>query len=341
MSDYIKINDADIDLLNNMNRLSDSIKDVSSKIETVRKSLLSKKKDAILDIKSKTASGQTSIDVFYQTARKIKEGISTTDEENKLNTYKTILGNYNSQAVKFSSAMVDRINKMDDTSIKNNLLNSVNGYSDSFIDISGNLNIINKNDGISDISSDMAEDNNMSVYDANGLKHFMNSLLKLLDNSNINYKFLAGRRKALDISGNIAYGNAFIEKTGTNTFKTLDSDNRIYWFEGRDSRHYYGEAVDIKPSDGKTFSDLLDTICLNDTITDFMHLYGLCIQYETLTSGAAEGSHFDISTEPGDAQLKWWSIVNKIRLNSSKYTYPQNAASSFYETPVNNNVVTV
>ena len=340
------ISNEDASLLNSLNSLSDKVRDVSSNLNVIKNSINSKKNSIILTLKSKLKDVSGNYASSAAIVNKLKSSITFSGENTDISSCISKLKTYNSAASILSAQAVSKVEALKDSSEKEVIMNSMQNYSSSFSDISTDLSSYYAETSVSSLSDastvlNSSSNESLSSYDDNGLKHFMNLFIKILDAANVKYKLLSGRHYALDVSGNIVYGNAFVEKSGTDTFKTLDSDNKIYWFEDRSSRHYYGESIDIEPVGSGGFSDLLNSICLTDKISDAMHEYGLCVQYETLAAGAAAGAHFDISTEPGSPQMKWWSIVNKARTDSSLYTYSENTASSYYEAPTDNDVIVV
>jgi len=174
-------------------------------------------------------------------------------------------------------------------------------------------------------------------YDGNGLKHFMNEFLNVMNSEGIGYTLLGARRWAVDKKDKKVYGNAFVMRQTSEIYKTLDSDGELYWLSDYNSRHYYGEAVDISPSG--TFDKLLEDICLSDKVLDCMHKYGICLQLEVSHSGHSKGTHFHCSTDQTGAQTKWWGIVNKRRANTKMKTYTVIIKGDYYEEETKNEIV--
>lgn len=172
------------------------------------------------------------------------------------------------------------------------------------------------------------------AYDSNGMKHFMNIWLGTMSEEGIPYTTLGMRRWALTVEDEKVYGNAFLERQSSETYKTLDSDGIRYWLSDYNSRHYYGEAADITGP----LSTILETIALNDNVLDVMHHYGICIQLETSQSGHSKGTHFHGSTDKDNPQTKWWGIVNQIRDKNGLKLYTVVPNSEYYEIETKNEV---
>lgn len=214
---------------------------------------------------------------------------------------------------------------------------SLTSISDEIKSVSGTSSDTTTTD--SSVSTDSSLSfSELMAYDTTGLKHFMTLFCNSLDSEKINYTLQGCRRWALDASDNRVYGDAFLQKSGTDTYRTLDSDSQKYWLSDYNSRHYYGEAVDIIPSSGD-MSSLLNSICDSSVILGVMHDYHICIQVEESASGASAGTHFHCGTENGDPQTTWWSTVNQKRANKNLSTYSVILTSDYYEDNATNTVV--
>jgi archaellum component FlaC len=176
----------------------------------------------------------------------------------------------------------------------------------------------------------------MMAYDGDGMKHFMNVFISTLNSESIPYKALGKRRWAVDKEDKKVYGNAFCQRETSELYKTLDSDGKLYWLGDFNSRHYYGEAVDIEPT--STFDDLLEKICLSEKVLDCMHKYGISLQLEVSKSGHSKGTHFHCSTDRNNPQSKWWGIVNKRRLASDLTPYAVILKRDYYEEETKNEI---
>jgi len=176
----------------------------------------------------------------------------------------------------------------------------------------------------------------MMAYDGDGMKHFMNVFIDTLNSEGIPYEPKGKRRWAVDKDDNKVFGNAFCQRETSELYKTLDSDGQLYWLGDYDSRHYYGEAIDIEPT--SSFDDLLEKICLSDKVLDCMHKYGICIQVEVSKSGYSKGTHFHCSTDRNNPQAKWWGIVNKRRSASNLNTYTVILQRDYYEKETKNDI---
>lgn len=172
------------------------------------------------------------------------------------------------------------------------------------------------------------------AYDGNGLKHIMNIWLGIMASEGIPFIPLGTRRWAVDTEDNKVYGNAFLQRQSSKTFKTLDSDGKLYWLSDYNSRHYYGEAVDITGG----LQEILDAVAKSDNVLDCMHKFGICMQIETSESGHSKGTHFHCSTDPDNPQTKFWGVVNRIRETNKMPKYTVVVNSDFYELETKNPV---
>ncbi len=177
------------------------------------------------------------------------------------------------------------------------------------------------------------------AYDGNGLKHFMNEFIGIMNSEGIPYIMKGTRRWALDKYDNKVYGNAFTMRETSEIYKTLDSDGLMYWLSDYNSRHYYGEAIDIEPAG--SFDALLDKMCLSEKLLDFMHKYGICVQLEVSKSGHSKGTHFHISTDHNNSQPKWWGIVNKRRKADNLSLYVVILGRDYFEEETKNDIVVI
>ena len=179
------------------------------------------------------------------------------------------------------------------------------------------------------------EEDNMTkeeamAYDGDGNKHFLNVFLGVMSAEGVPYTLLAARRWAVDRDDNKYDGNGWLEKGVTGLYKIIDWDGVTYWMTNFRSRHFYGEAADVKPA--TSYSDMLTKMAVSDRVCDFMYKYGLCLQFEKNETGAAKGEHFHIGTDYGDPQTQWWGVVNKIRQEHElTYNYIPVHQSDYYE----------
>lgn len=172
------------------------------------------------------------------------------------------------------------------------------------------------------------------AYDGNGLKHIMNIWLNIMGSEGVPFTTLGTRRWAVDTEDSKVYGNAFLQRQSSKTFKTLDSDGKFYWLSDYNSRHYYGEAVDITGD----LQSILDAVAKSDNVLDCMHKFGICMQIETSESGHSKGTHFHCSTDPDNPQTKFWGVVNRIRETNKMPKYTVVVNSDFYELETKNPV---
>ena len=249
-----------------------------------------------------------SIDGIQDTISTLKNEIS-----DKISSVKNSLESSKASIVNIISSIQDNSKGL--TSVESSVIDSATG-------------------AVSDMSFEEA-----MAYDSNGLKHFMNEFISTMNSENIPYTLKGTRRWALDKDDNKVYGNAFVMRETSDIYKTLDSDGNMYWLSDYDSRHYYGEAIDIEPT--SSFDDLLEKICLSKKTLDCMYRYGICIQLEVSKSGHSKGTHFHCSTDQEGSQSKWWGIVNKRRMSDNLNTYVTILKRDYYEKETSNEVVVV
>lgn len=348
-NDYKYISDYDASVINEISILSDKIKDISAGLSQFMNSLNSSKASDMYDVSTrlKLAGNNTKL------ITAIFNSSSVDASNNDRNAY---IDSCFSELTAYSTQMSDLLNEYYKNIKSRNIVSDISVYMDEFGNILQDIssirtdistNVENSNTGYMsrDISgkmvSDSSSDKEYMEYDQHtGLKNYITYFLTLMDKSGIKYNMVAGRRYALDISGNKTEGDAFVKKRGYKAYKTLDSDGNIYWFSNNASRHYYGEAIDIIP-EGITYSELLESLCVNDNIMDMMHHFGLSVQMENIEAGAGKGEHLCISTIGGDTASTWWKIVNQIRLNHKLTTYTAILQSSYMSEEIKNSIIEV
>lgn len=82
--------------------------------------------------------------------------------------------------------------------------------------------------------------------------------------SNNKVKLVSARRWAVDEYGNKVDGNAFVKKNGY--YKCMNAIGETMYFKKNNSRHLYGEAIDII-NNGIDFTDLMTSIIMKDKST--------------------------------------------------------------------------
>jgi len=313
-----------VDKLSNISDISNTITNATDKLKTIA-GPASELRNKIGNIITNGAEGlnKTSLD----------------DIKGKLNTYidsgTNIASNLTDSIDKLGSSL-DFSNAKSALSLAKNLFNEAKDLTNDINNVIVEESSIKKNEIKNFDESNPQAD---MEYDPNGLKHFMNIWLGVMSTEGMPFAILATRRWAVTKEDKTVYGNAFTEQQSTETYKTLDSDNNLYWYSDFNSRHYYGEAVDIKPT--SSMSDLLEKMCLNDNVCNIMHKYGICMQVETSQVGPAKGTHFHVSTERNSPQTNWWSIVNRMRIENKLETYVVIAESEYYEEETKNSVIIV
>ena len=81
----------------------------------------------------------------------------------------------------------------------------------------------------------------------------------IAEESDNKIKLVSARRWAVDQYGNKIDGNAFIIKNGY--YKCINAIGDVMYFKSNNSRHLYGEAIDII-NNGIDFTELMTTIIM-------------------------------------------------------------------------------
>mgnify|MGYP001268514372 CR=1 FL=1 len=347
-NDYRYISDYDASVINGISMLCKKIRDVSKGLSQFMDLLNANKASAIKDVSVR-------LGLAGNNTKLITAVFNSSSADASNNAENTYLNSCFSELTACSRHMADLLNgyytnlkSRNDVSDISAYTDELEGVLDDISSVSANINtaasVISSSSTITDtsaatqLSADASSNNYMEYDPQTGLKKYMTDLLSLLDDSEIKYNMVAGRRYAIDVSGNRTEGDAFVRKSGIDGYKTLDSDGNIYWFSNNSSRHYYGEAVDIVP-EGTTYSELLESLCDNDNIMDVMHQFGLSVHLENLEAGAGKGEHLCISTLGGDTASTWWKTANQIRTEHGLTTYTAILQSCYMSEEIKNTVV--
>ena len=347
----IDINSLEGDVAERANEISEQIK----KLETSNSKLKSKLEGLESDIIPKaTESIKNGVALGEDDVASAKTTISeiTTGNEALLSSLNNTTSAFTNA---FSNPSISNIKDVASaiTDVKANVTNKIESVSSSLEGAKATAtNILSKVDKINEGATsqeDSVKDgeepkseksfDELMSYDGNGLKNFMNEFINVMNAEGIPYNLLGCRRWAVDKNDKKVYGNAFVMRETSEIYKTLDSDGELYWLSDYNSRHYYGEAVDIEPT--STFDDLLEKICLSKRVLDCMHKYGICIQLEVSKAGVSKGTHFHCSTDQSSPQSKWWGIVNKRRGADNLDTYAVILKRDYFEEEVKNNIEVV
>lgn len=217
-SDYKYISDYDASVINEISILSGRIKAINTGLKQFMDSLSTDKTSAVYDIsaKLKLAGNNTKL------ITAIFSSSSADSSDNDKNTY---LNSCFSSLTSCSRQMTDLLNDYYTNIKSRNEISDISVYTDEFESILKNVSSISGdisitagkfNNGL--ISEDTSVPDTPSrkeymEYDLQtGLKHYMIYFLSLLDKSGIKYNMIAGRRYALDASGNRVEGDAFVRK---------------------------------------------------------------------------------------------------------------------------------
>lgn len=350
-SSGLDINSLEGDVASQVNELSDKIKKLEESNNALKNKLSGLESDVIPKAMESVNNGIALGEDIVSSAKAVISEITSGNE--------SLLSSMDSVSSSFSKVFSDpSISNIKDvasviTDVKANVTSKIESVSSSLEGAKATANnIISKvkdvNEGETTQEESIKEEekkgkeedfDTMMAYDGNGLKHFMNDFVNVMNSEGIPYKLLGCRRWAVDKNDKKVYGNAFVMRETSEIYKTLDSDGELYWLSDYNSRHYYGEAVDIEPT--SSFDDLLEKICLSDRVLDCMHKYGICIQLEVSKSGYSKGTHFHCSTDRSSSQSKWWGIVNKRRAADNLETYAVILKRDYYEDEVKNNIEVV
>lgn len=106
-----------------------------------------------------------------------------------------------------------------------------------------------------------SEDESGADMPLTGLKPELKNVYRALQTICPNINIVSARRWAVDEQGNRQEGNAFVKKNGL--YKCCNAKGEIMYFKENNSRHMYGEAIDIINKQGQDFNAIVKTI-MND-----------------------------------------------------------------------------
>ena len=150
-----------------------------------------------------------------------------------------------------------------------------------------------------------------STIPLTGLKDFMKNIYKtILSESDNKCKLVSGRRWAVDEVGNKVNGNAFIKKYGY--YKCMNAIGEVMYFKKNNSRHLYGEAIDIINS-GIDFTELMTNIIMKSpAILKLFYDYGVSAYIEQAKDDTGTTTkHYHIGTDT-IKQKEFWESVKAI-----------------------------
>lgn len=183
-----------------------------------------------------------------------------------------------------------------------------------------------------------------------GLKPCMIEMVSAINEATSGkFSLVSARRYAVDQDGNIKEGNAFVKRKSDGKYKVKSSNGQIYWMSNNNSKHLYGEAIDIINS-GQSYNDILNQIIFNDHCLYVMYKNGLSLASESNANTESIASkHWHIGTET-ESQNNWWNSVYQVRKSWSfgegtQYAVPNYADyaknNSSHSSEINNAIVEV
>ena len=154
-----------------------------------------------------------------------------------------------------------------------------------------------------------------------GVKDYLKELYHLLEQQvgRNNIRLVGARRYAADKDNKRVNGNAYIHTL--NGYKCIDALGNVMYFESNNSRHLYGEAIDIINGSGISFDDLLKKhLLINGDILKIMYDNGLSCYIETSVDDTGTTSrHYHIGTDT-IKQGSWWAAVQALNGGSNIIT---------------------
>ena len=157
-------------------------------------------------------------------------------------------------------------------------------------------------------SQDKVDNSNVPLT---GLKDYMKQIYRSIATAADNkVRLVSARRWAVDEYGNRVDGNAFITKNGY--YKCINAMGDILYFKNNNSRHLYGEAIDIINT-GIDFMELMtDVIMKNPEVLKLMYDYGVSAFIEQAKDDTGVMTkHYHIGTET-IKQAEFWASVKAI-----------------------------
>ena len=152
-----------------------------------------------------------------------------------------------------------------------------------------------------------------------GLKQYMKDIFNAIKEATSDVKLVGARRYAVDTNGNKVNGNAFIHSA--NGYKCMDAKGNIMYLEKNNSRHLYGEAIDIINGSSLSFQNLWQHVILvNGAVLKLMHDNGVSAYVETsIDDMGTKSKHIHIGTDT-IKQSEFWQLVD-VANNNNEITY--------------------
>ena len=155
-----------------------------------------------------------------------------------------------------------------------------------------------------------------STIPLTGLKDFMKELYHLISDATDNkVKLVSARRWAVNEYGNKVDGNAYIMKNGY--YKCMNAIGDVLYFKSNNSRHLYGEAIDII-NVGMDFTELMTNVIMkNKDILLLMYNNGISAYIEQSKDDIGTTTkHYHLGTDT-IKQKEFWASVKAV-LGSDK-----------------------
>lgn len=237
-------------------------------------------------------------------------GIGVYDDGSRLLEGITVEGQAGKRAVP-GSGIVDPIEGLSGVNIPgvtnaNNPTDpNMNGYDNTY-DVTSAYNYSLYNQYVS--SQDRVNNSNVPLT---GLKDYMKQIYRAIAEAADNkVRLVSARRWAVDEYGNRVDGNAFITKNGY--YKCINAMGDILYFKNNNSRHLYGEAIDIINT-GIDFMELMtEVIMKSPEVLKLMYDYGVSAFIEQAKDDTGVMTkHYHIGTET-IKQAEFWASVKAI-----------------------------
>ena len=144
-----------------------------------------------------------------------------------------------------------------------------------------------------------------------GLKDYMKDIYRaIVEESDKKVKLVSARRWAVDEYGNKVDGNAYIMKNGY--YKCMNAIGDVMYFRANNSRHLYGEAIDIINS-GMEFTELMTNVIMKKpSILQLMYDHGVSAYIEQAKDDTGTTTkHYHIGTDT-IKQKEFWASVRAL-----------------------------
>lgn len=158
------------------------------------------------------------------------------------------------------------------------------------------------------VNEDRVQNSNVPLT---GLKDYMKQIYRAIATASDNkVRLVAARRWAVDQYGNKIDGNAFVVKNGY--YKCMNAMGDVMYFKNNNSRHLYGEAIDIINSD-IDFMELMTNVIMKDPeVLKLMYTYGVSSYIEQAKDDTGVMTkHYHIGTDT-IKQAEFWASVRAI-----------------------------